>query len=153
MAESTSLQQRGEARGPLPTSLRVELVTPRGVVAEDTTDALTAPGEQGELELLPGHVPMMTALKPGVLTIGERRRVRYAVSAGYLKVDLANECQVLVEEAVLGSDVDVEAARADLKAAEAEVAKWGDREIDGDYKNAVQRVEWAKARIDAAGAN
>jgi len=153
MAESTSLQHRGEARGSLPTSLRVELVTPRGVIAHDETDALTAPGEQGELELLPGHVPMMTALKPGVLTIGERRRVRYAVSSGYLKVDLANDVQVLVEEAVLGADVDVEAARADLKAAEAEVAKWGDRELDGDYKNAVQRVEWAKARLDAAGSN
>jgi F-type H+-transporting ATPase subunit epsilon len=150
--QSTALQTRGIASGTLPTVLRVELITPRGVVAHDDSDALTAPGEGGEFELLPGHVPMMTALKPGVLTIGERKRVRYAVSSGYLRIDPANVVEVLVEQAVLGSEVDVEAARADLKAAEAEVAKWGDRELDGDYKNAVERVEWARARLDAATA-
>jgi F-type H+-transporting ATPase subunit epsilon len=150
MAEATSLQRQGDAVRGLPTSLNVQLVTPKGVVAHQDTDALTAPGEQGEFELLPGHVPMLTALKPGVLTVGDRSRTRYAVSSGYLRVDPSNAVEVLVEEAVLGTDIDVEAARADLKAAEAEVAKWGDRELDGDYKNAVHRVEWAKARLDAA---
>jgi F-type H+-transporting ATPase subunit epsilon len=146
----TSLARQGEAVRGLPTSLDVQLITPKGVVAHEDTDALTAPGEQGEFELLPGHVPLLTALKPGVLTIGDRRRVRYAVSSGYLRVDPSNAVEVLVEQAVLGSDVDVEAARGDLKAAEAELAKWGDRELDGEYKNVVHRVEWAKARLDAA---
>jgi F-type H+-transporting ATPase subunit epsilon len=151
MAETTSLARAGDTtRGTLPTSLAVELVTPRGVVAHEDTDALTAPGEQGEFELLPGHVPLLTALKPGVLTIGERRRTRYAVSAGYLRVDPANNVQVLVEQAVLGSDVDLEAARADLKAAEGELAKWGDRELDGEYKNVVHRVDAGLGPLDAA---
>ena len=88
--QSTALQTRSIATGQLPTVLRVELITPRGVVAHDDTDALTAPGEGGEFELLPGHVPMMTALKPGVLIIGDRKRVRYAVSSGYLRIDPAN---------------------------------------------------------------
>ena len=151
MAEGqTSLQRRGDGPNSLPTSLDVHLVTPRGVVAHENTDALTAPGEQGEFELLPGHVPLLTALKPGVLTIGDKQRTRYAVSSGYLRVDPSNAVEVLVEQAVLGSDVDVEAARAELKTAEAELAKWGDRELDGDYKNLVQRVEWARARLDAS---
>jgi len=51
---------------------------------------------------------------------------------------------------MLGSEVDVEVARTELKAAEAELAKWGDRELDGDYRNLVQRAEWARARLDAA---
>ena len=148
--QTTSLARQGEAVRGLPTSLDVQLITPKGVVAHEDTDALTAPGEQGEFELLPGHVPLLTALKPGVLTIGDKRRVRYAVSAGYLRVDPSNAVEVLVEQAVLGTEIDVEAARSDLKAAEAELAKWGDRELDGDYKNVVQRVEWAKARLDAA---
>jgi F-type H+-transporting ATPase subunit epsilon len=148
--QTTSLARQGEAVRGLPTSLDVQLITPKGVVAHEDTDALTAPGEQGEFELLPGHVPLLTALKPGVLTIGDKRRVRYAVSAGYLRVDPSNAVEVLVEQAVLGTEIDVEAARSDLKAAEAELAKWGDRELDGDYRNVVQRVEWAKARLDAA---
>ena len=38
-----------------------------------------APGEMGEFELLPGHVPMLTALKPGVLTIGDKHGTRYVL--------------------------------------------------------------------------
>lgn len=141
---------RRGAGGPLPTFLVVNLVTPRGVVAHEDTDALTAPGEEGEFELLPGHVAKLTSLKPGVLTIGEKTRVRYAVSAGYLRIDPASAVEILVEEAVLGSEVDAEAARTELKAAEAELAKWGDRAMDGDYTNLVHRAQWAQARLDAA---
>ena len=133
----------------LGTILGVNLVTPKGVVAHSEADSVQAPGELGEFELLPGHVPMLTALKPGVLTIGTKARARYAVAAGYLRVDPAGAVEILVEQAVPAKDVDLDAARKDLSAAEAEVAKWGDKPADGDYTNAVQRVAWAKARIDA----
>ena len=134
----------------LSTTLDVNLVTPKGVVAHTASDGLTAPGELGEFELLPGHVPLLAALKPGVLTIGEKSRTRYAVSSGYLRVDPTGSIEVLVEQAVLGGSVDVEKARADLKEAEAELAKWGDKPTDGDWKVVVNRVAWAQARIDAA---
>ena len=143
----------GRLGGDLARFIGVNLVTPRGVVAHEDTDAITAPGELGELEMLPGHVPALAALRPGVLTIGEKSKTRYAVSAGYLRIDAASAVEILVEEAVLGSEVDVEGARADLKTAEAELVKWGaDKPADGDYINLVHRVQWAKARLDAAGA-
>jgi len=131
-------------------SLDVNLVTPKGVVAHQATDGLTAPGELGEFELLPGHVPLLVALKPGVLTIGDKSKVRYAVSSGYLRVDPAGAIEVLVEQAVLGSEVDADVARTDLKSGETELAAWGDRPTDGDWKNLVNRVAWAQARLDAA---
>ncbi len=59
--------------------------------------------------------------------------------------------EVLVEQAVLGSEVDADVARAELKTAEAELAKWGDKPMDGDFQNLRQRAEWAQARLDAAG--
>ena len=131
-------------------TLDVNLVTPKGVVAHQATDGLTAPGELGEFELLPGHVPLLTALKPGVLTIGDKAKARYAVSSGYLRVDPSGMIEVLVEQAVLGSEVDAEAARADLKSGESELAAWGDRPTDGDWRNLVNKVAWAQARLDAA---
>ena len=88
--------------------------------------------------------------KPGVLTIGEKSRSRYAVSSGYLRIDPKGAIEVLVEQAVLGSDVDVDAAKADLKSSEAELAKWGDKPTDGDWKILVNKVAWAQARLDAA---
>ena len=134
----------------LPTFLGVNLVTPKGVVAHTDTDSVQAPGELGEFELLPGHVPLLTALKPGVLTIGTKQRARYAVSSGYLRVDPKGAVEILVEQAMPAKDVDVTAAQSELKAAEADLAKWGDRPHDGDYVNLVARVGWAKARLDAA---
>jgi F-type H+-transporting ATPase subunit epsilon len=131
------------------TFLAVNLVTPRGVVAHTDTDSLQAPGDLGEFELLPGHVPMLSALKPGVLTIGTKARARYAVSTGYLRIDPQGSVEILVERAKLASEIDAAAAQTELKAAEAELAKWGDAEHNGDYENIVARVGWAHAQIEA----
>src|SRR5262245_10288512 len=134
--------------GGLPTILGINLVTPRGVVAHTNADSVQAPGELGEFELLPGHVPMLTALKPGVLTIGTKAKARYAVSSGYLRVDPSGEVEILIEQAQASKDIDAEAAKKDLAAAEAEIAKWGDKPADGDFQNLKQRAGWAKARLD-----
>jgi F-type H+-transporting ATPase subunit epsilon len=134
----------------LPTFLGVNLVTPKGVIAHTDTDSLQAPGELGEFELLPGHVPMLSALRPGVLTIGNKSKARYAVSNGYLWVDPPNPVEVFFEPAVPADKIDLAVANADLRAAEAELAKWGDKPQDGDYENLSHRVGWARARIDAA---
>jgi F0F1-type ATP synthase epsilon subunit len=93
---------------------------------------------------------MLSALRPGVLTIGSKSKTRYAVSSGYLRIDPANSVEVLVEQALPAEKVDVEAAKNDLKTAEADLAKWGDKPLDGDYQNLVARAGWARARIDAA---
>ena len=132
-----------------PTFLGVNLVTPRGVVAHTEADSVQAPGELGEFELLPGHIPMLTAIRPGVLTIGTKARARYAVSSGYLRVDPTGAVEILVEQAMATVEIAAEGAKKDLAAAEAELAKWGDRPLDGDYVNMQQRAGWARARLDA----
>jgi len=129
--------------------LAVNLVTPKGVVAHTDTDSVQAPGELGEFQLLPGHVPMLTALKPGVLSIGTKGSM-YAVSSGYLRVDPAGAVEILVEQAMPASEIDAAAAKSDAAAAEAELAKWGDKPQDGDYQNLVARAGWAQARLAAS---
>src|SRR3569623_2194507 len=133
----------------LPTFLAVNLVTPRCVIAHTDTDSLQAPGDLGEFELLPGHVPMLTALRAGVLTIGTKSRARYAVSTGYLRIDPEGAVQILVERAKPVGEIDQAAAQSDLKAAEAELAKWGDKPHDGDWQNIEARAAFARAQLDA----
>ena len=129
--------------------LAVNLVTPKGVVAHQNTDSVQAPGEVGEFQLLPGHVPLLTALKPGVLTIGSKGST-YAVSSGYLRVDPAGAVEILVEQALPATEIDAAAAKSEFAAAEAELAKWGDKAQDGDYANLIARSGWAQARVAAA---
>jgi F-type H+-transporting ATPase subunit epsilon len=134
----------------LSTRLDVNLVTPKGVVAHTNTDSVLAPGEQGEFQLLGGHVPLLTALKAGVVQIGKTNPVEYAVSSGYLRVDQAGSVEILVEQAVPASEIDKEGAKAELAAAKAELERWGDRPIDAEHQIVQQRADWAKAKIDAA---
>jgi len=71
------------------------------------------------------------------------------VSSGYLRVDLSGAVEILVEQAMPTVEIDAEAAKKDLVAAEAELAKWGDRPLDGNYVNMQHRAGWARARLDA----
>lgn len=131
------------------TSLHVNMVTPRGPVASRETDAVTAPGELGEFEVLPGHVPFLTALHPGVLVLGERERSVYAVSRGYLRVDRSGEVEVLVEQAVAGGKVDVAAAEKLLAETGTMLEARKDQPQDGDWRNLKDRYDWARAQLDA----
>ena len=71
------------------------------------------------------------------------------MSSGYLRVDPSGIVEILVEQAQPAGDVDADAAKKDLAAAEAEIARWGDKPLDGDYLNVQQRAGWARARLDA----
>src|SRR3569833_820922 len=132
----------------LPTFLAVNLVTPRGVIAHTDTDSLQAPGDLGEYELLPGHVPMLTALRAGVRTIGTKSRARYAVSTGYLRIDPEGAVQILVERAKPVAEIDQAAAQSDLKAAEAELAKKDNKPHDNNKQNNKTRTTNTHAQHD-----
>ena len=128
--------------------LRVSVVTPRGPVADQDTDAVTAPGELGELEVLPGHVPLLTELHPGVLVLGERERRIFAVSTGFLEVEPDGTVLVLVEQAVAAGDVDIEQAKAQLAELAPKLKDWKGA-VDAEFKNLKARHDWAQAQVEA----
>ncbi len=130
--------------------LHINVVTPVGPITESDTEAVTAPGEFGEFELLPGHIPFLTTLHPGVMTLGERRDVQvFAVSRGYLKIGATGEVEVLVERAVAAADVDTEAATAARDETAKELDAWKNKPQDADWENLKNRHDWAQAQLDA----
>ena len=135
----------------LSTELTINVVTPRGsVVSSSKTGAITAPGELGEFEVLPGHVPFLTTLHPGVLSIGEGADAAiYAISRGYLRVDHTGLVEVLVERAVAAGKVDAALARSELDKAAEELDDWRDKPQDGDWQTIKDRHDWARAQLDA----
>ena len=140
--------------------MRLSVTTPRGAIVEADIDEITAPGQVGEFGVLPGHVPLMAALKPGVLTYRTHdHKGTLAVGEGFLQVapvpattadgKATDRVLVLVDQALAAASVDREAAEKDLASAEAEIVSWK-RELDGTYQALVVRRDWALARIDAA---
>jgi F-type H+-transporting ATPase subunit epsilon len=137
--------------------MRLSITTPRGAVVEANIDEITAPGQLGEFGVLPGHVPLMAALKPGVLTYRTAEHTGIlAVGEGFLQVAPAtvggqptDRVLVLVDQALTAASVDRLAAEKDLAHSEAEIVGWK-RELDGSYQALVVRRDWALAQIAAA---
>lgn len=82
-------------------TLHVEIVTPRAIAWKGEATDVQAPGELGDFGVLPQHIPFLTTLRPGVVTIriaGQATR-RFQVSAGFAEagpdrvVILAETCE------------------------------------------------------------
>ena len=126
--------------------INLAIVTPEREALSIVCDEVVAPGVNGEIGLLPGHVPLITALRPGVLTVVKGgRRSYYAVSSGFAEVD-ADQVTVLTASCEPASEIDVERARRALSDAEAKLEKLGPQ--DPGYDAARFQIERARARLD-----
>ncbi len=141
-----------ELAGRVGNRLLVTVVTPKGTIVTRDVDEVIAPGAEGEFGVLPGHVPFLSALRSGVLTIrtGTERQV-YAVGPGYLQVGAGGKTSVLVEMAIAGEAIDEDEARRDRAAAE-EQQKAASTGAPGSVGLAQANLDWAQARLDARAA-
>ena len=140
--------------------MRLSITTPRGALVDTDVEEVTAPGLLGELGILPGHVPLMVALKPGVLVYRTKDHTGVvAVGQGFLQVApvaaadghaASDRVLVLVYHAVNAGGVDRASAEKDLHEADRQLSQWK-RELDGEYQALLVRRDWAAARVDAAG--
>jgi F-type H+-transporting ATPase subunit epsilon len=110
--------------------LHLEIVTPEQKIYSDDVDSVTIPGVEGELGVLPQHVPLMTQLLPGELRVlkgGEE--LRLAVGEGFVEIG-ADKVAVLTDMAVKESEIDESAAEEAVKRAEEAMkdSKLGDEE-------------------------
>ena len=91
--------------------LSLEIVTPQRKVLEAQTEWVTLPGSEGEMGILPEHIPLMTTLETGIVTYAWKQgNQSLAVHWGYAQVE-KNRVTVLAELAESAEDIDVERAR------------------------------------------
>ena len=68
--------------------IKFEIVTPEGAVLKEKIAQVSVPTKQGEITVLPGHIPLVASLMPGVIEIikenGEREII--SVSGGFIEV-------------------------------------------------------------------
>jgi len=115
-----------------PDQIQLEVVTPERAVLAEEVDAVVLPGINGELGVLPGHVPLLTRLDIGEMVVhrgGEQRR--FFVVRGFAEI-LGDRVRVLAQECEGVDEIDVEQARAELEEAEQEVKKLEQRRDDGE---------------------
>ena len=87
------------------------IVTPSSMTFEGEARSVLAPGTDGYFEVLIGHVPMLTSLRPGILTIRNGDgRTQYTVSGGFVEV-LRSQVTVLAETIEEVGAIDLDRAR------------------------------------------
>lgn len=99
-------------------TLSVDVLTPEGEVFSGDVVQLSTRTVDGELGVLANHVPVLAGLMPNRLRlrISDSEVQEYAQSHGVLQV-FANHAQVLLEEAVPVSDLDLATLETELSGA------------------------------------
>jgi F-type H+-transporting ATPase subunit epsilon len=103
-------------------TFKFELVTPGRMALSQDVNEVVVPGLEGDFTVLPGHAPVVSALRPGVLdvTLPDARTTRIFVKGGFAEVD-AEHLTVLAERALDVAAMDATMIAAELAAAEADL--------------------------------
>jgi F-type H+-transporting ATPase subunit epsilon len=102
-------------------ALHFEFVSPESVLFSGDVDQVDLPGAEGDMGILAGHAPLVTTLRPGIITIfrgGARQPV--VITGGFAEVGPAG-LTVLADRAVARADFDTATLAAEIKDAEEDV--------------------------------
>jgi F-type H+-transporting ATPase subunit epsilon len=103
--------------------IQLEIVTPRGRALTASVDEVTAPSVNGEFGVLPGHLPLLAALRTGIVSYRQgTETTRVAVGAGFAEAG-PDKLIILTDEYAERSQLDPVVIRKDLGEIEQQLAK------------------------------
>jgi F-type H+-transporting ATPase subunit epsilon len=126
--------------------LRLDIITPERNVLSETVDSVSVPGLGGELGILPGHTPLISQLKTGVLAYaqGGAASKRLLVSGGFVEV---RDDRVSVLADVAERPEEIDAARARLAREHAEKTLIAFTGTEEDFERARAELERSMVRL------
>jgi F-type H+-transporting ATPase subunit epsilon len=129
----------------MPYTFHLDIVSAEEEIFSGTVDMLVATGELGELGIVPGHAPLLTALKPGPVKVTKHggEEEFYYVSGGMLEVQ-PHVVTILADTALRAHDVDEAAALEAQKAAEDALR---DQNAEIEYSKAAAELAEAVAQL------
>ena len=108
--------------------LQLEIVTPEKLVYSDTIETVVLPTVEGEVGILPGHLPLLTQLEPGELRVMKASKPEtLAVGGGFVEVS-ADKVSVLAESAIDVEEIDETAVEKAMERAQQALS--GKAELD-----------------------
>ena len=131
--------------------IELEIVTPDGVKLHERVSELTAPSVDGEFGVLPGHRPLLAALKTGIVSYKiEGTEHRVAVGSGFVEV-AEDQARLLTDRFIRKQDVDPVRARLELKDADQALDNYTGDPNGAEYAELVKRELWAAAQLELYG--
>lgn len=133
-------------------TMQANVVTPDGSVYSGEVEMVSVKTQEGELGILPDHIPLVTPLAIGAIRIKKDTKVDLiAVSGGLMEVR-GDEVNILAESAEVPTDIDIARARAAKERAERRLdeAKKDNldfRRAELALKRAINRLEVSQSKI------
>lgn len=134
--------------------LQLDVVTPERQVLSEAVETTTIPGLNGELGILPGHTPLISQLKTGVLSYTKDGKTsQLHVSGGFVEVR-DDRVSVLAEIAERPEEIDASQARSTRERVEKQLSAWTGTEAEleqarVDLERAQVRVQLATGKTSA----
>ena len=129
--------------------LHFELVSPSRLLFSGEVASVTIPGTEGDMGILPGHAPVLSTLRPGVITVTREagEALRIFVRGGFAEVNPSG-LTVLAETAIPFAELDAAAIADQVRNAEEDLA---DAKDDETRRRASENLEHLKALQAAVG--
>jgi F-type H+-transporting ATPase subunit epsilon len=134
------------------TSLALNVATPNGMMLSLEVESVQLPASNGEIGILPGHIPLLAALKPGVLKYKAKNGTSgvAALGSGFVEAD-AKRVRVIAEFFEQPEDIEKAEAQADLERATLHMKNLNAILGEPAQIEAQKDLDWALARIEASG--
>lgn len=136
--------------------IELEIVTPKGKALAVSVDEVTAPSVNGEFGVLPGHLPVVCALRTGIVTyrIGSESK-RVVVGPGFAEAG-QNKLLILAEEYAERQQIDPVLVRKELAEIQAKLEKVLANmdltpELETEKKHLIDRENWLAAQLELHG--
>ena len=128
----------------------MRVIAPDEKIWDSEAQEIILPSTTGQLGILGGHAPLLTALDIGVMRVRHRNDwIPIALMGGFAEIE-SDEVIVLVNNAEIGSDINVKNAEQDLKEAKIAISKFPENEKNPEKIKALKEISKAEARIQAA---
>jgi F-type H+-transporting ATPase subunit epsilon len=133
-------------------ALHFEFVSPESVLFSGEVDQVDLPGAEGDMGILAGHAPLVTTLRPGIITImrgGAHEPV--VITGGFAEVGPAG-LTVLADRAVARADFDTATLATEIKDAEEDVADATDQAQRDKLAQHLDQLKALQAALGSAPA-
>jgi F-type H+-transporting ATPase subunit epsilon len=111
-------------------TLKLEIITPAATVFSEDVEMVTLPAVEGEIGILPEHVPLMTQMVPGEMVVRQNSKDRFlAVGEGFVEIT-GDHVTILTDLAISAENIDEAMAEEARQRAQARLReKLSDEEV------------------------
>jgi F-type H+-transporting ATPase subunit epsilon len=127
--------------------LHFEFVSPESVLFSGDVDQVDLPGAEGDMGILPGHAPIVTALRPGIVTVyREGTRLPIVVIGGFAEMSPAG-LTVLADRAMPRETFDTMMLANEIKDAEEDLADSADQNVRDKLAHRLDQLKALQAAL------